>query len=160
MEGATATKSPGAVVGMGGTPHRGDTTKPTRAIRKKKYYQCVVELIDVDGKRTKVKTQGRMNITQHSLVLQVLTKRAQRFHQKKSVGLKESHHSWALDNTGTLDTSQLMSCHDSNIEQQEIRDLNNIELPEEVLQVHGFVPPKKTEGTVHLIYENVNGFNN
>jgi hypothetical protein len=49
----------------------------TRAckFRKKKYYQRVVELIDVDGNHTKVKTRGRMNITQHISVLQVLTKR-------------------------------------------------------------------------------------
>ena len=35
-----------------------------------------------------------------------------------------------------------------------------IQVPEEILQVHGYAPPKKAEGTVRLIYENVNGFCN
>ncbi len=35
-----------------------------------------------------------------------------------------------------------------------------IEVPKEVLQVHGHTPPTKAEGTVRLIYENVNGFSN
>ena len=38
--------------------------------------------------------------------------------------------------------------------------MNNITLPEEILQVHGYAPPKKADGTVCLIYENVNGFKN
>ncbi len=36
----------------------------------------------------------------------------------------------------------------------------NIPVPDEVLQVHGYAPPTKSEGTVHLIYENVNGISN
>ncbi len=36
----------------------------------------------------------------------------------------------------------------------------NIEVPEEVLQVHGHAPPKKAEGTIRLIYENINGLCN
>jgi exonuclease III len=43
--------------------------------------------------------------------------------------------------------------------QQEMKELNGITVPEEVLQVHGFALPKKAEGTVRLIYENVNGIN-
>ena len=38
--------------------------------------------------------------------------------------------------------------------------MNNITLPEEILQVHGYTPPKKVDGTVRLIYENVNGLQN
>ncbi len=45
-------------------------------------------------------------------------------------------------------------------EQQEISELNSIQVPKEVLQVHGYTPPKKAAGTVRLIYENVNGFCN
>ncbi len=33
-------------------------------------------------------------------------------------------------------------------------------MPEEVLQIHGYAPPKKSEGTVRLVYKNVDGFNN
>jgi hypothetical protein len=44
--------------------------------------------------------------------------------------------------------------------QQEISEFNSIQVPEEILQVHGYAPPKKAEGTVRLIYENVNGICN
>jgi hypothetical protein len=36
----------------------------------------------------------------------------------------------------------------------------NIEVPEEVLQVHGHAPPKKAEGSIRLIYENIIGLCN
>jgi hypothetical protein len=47
-------------------------------------------------------------------------------------------------------------------EQQERNEEFNIELPEEVPQVHGHPPPPKTKakGTIRLIYENVNGIRN
>jgi hypothetical protein len=37
-------------------------------------------------------------------------------------------------------------------EQQEKEEVMNIEVPEEVFQVHGHAPPKKAEGTIRLIY--------
>jgi hypothetical protein len=49
---------------------------------------------------------------------------------------------------------------ESEIEQLESSKVNKITVPEEVLQVHKFAPPRKSEGTVRLIYENVNGFSN
>jgi hypothetical protein len=60
---------------------------------------------------------------------------------------------------GTIKTSGLVT-HKSKAEQLEISEVNKITIPEEILQVHGFAPPKKGEGTVRLIYENVNGFSN
>ncbi len=33
-------------------------------------------------------------------------------------------------------------------------------MPEDLLQVHGYAPPKKSKGTVRLVYKNVNGFDN
>jgi hypothetical protein len=36
----------------------------------------------------------------------------------------------------------------------------NIKVPEEVLQVHGHASPKKVEGTIRLIYENINSLCN
>ena len=44
--------------------------------------------------------------------------------------------------------------------QQEISEVNAIELPDEILKVHGNVPPPKAGGTIRLIYENINGFPN
>jgi hypothetical protein len=117
-------------------------------------------LIDVDGNRTKVRTRGWMNITQHDTVLQALTHRAQRFHQRLCVIPEVPQHSWTLDETRTLDTSRLLLGSENETEQQEIRQIYGVQVPEEILQVHGYAPPKKAEWTVQLIYENVNGFCN
>jgi hypothetical protein len=68
-----------------------------------------------------------------------------------------SMHAWSIDDTGMLDTSRLASSSDIDVLEQEIREFNSITIPEEVLQVHGYAPPKKAEGTVCLVYENVNG---
>ncbi len=59
-----------------------------------------------------------------------------------------------------LETSRLLLSSKIKTEQQEISELNSIQVPEEVLQVHGYAPPKKAEGTVRLLYKNVNGFCN
>ena len=100
-----------------------------------------------------------MNITRHETVLQVLTSWAQRFCRRMNgVGLEVSSNNWTIDETGTIDTSAIIS--ENETEQQEIREMNSITLPEEILQVHGYAPPKKAEGTVRLIYENVNGLQN
>ena len=63
-----------------------------------------------------------------------------------------------MDETGTVATAGL-NC-ENEAEQQEISKIRNIPVPDEVLQVHGYAPPKKAEGTVRLIYKNVNGFQN
>jgi hypothetical protein len=46
------------------------------------------------------------------------------------------------------------------VEQQEKDEVFNIEVPDEVLQVHGHAPPSKAEGTLCLIYGNINGICN
>ncbi len=58
---------------------------------------------------------------------------------------------------GTLDILGLDICKENDILKQEISKLNVIPVQEEVLQIHGFMPPKKAEGNVCLVYENVNG---
>jgi hypothetical protein len=101
-----------------------------------------------------------MNIMQHSTVLQVLTHRVQRFHQRLNVMPEDPPHSRTLDETRMLETSRLLLSSEIEIEQQEINELNCIQVPEKILQVHGYAPPKKAEGTIRLIYKNVNGFCN
>jgi hypothetical protein len=71
-----------------------------------------------------------------------------------------SRHFWPLDETGTIDTSGLTFYSENDAEQQEIREALNIPIPDKVLQVRGYTLPTKVEGTVHLIYENVNGLSN
>ena len=51
------------------------------------------------------------------------------------VGSEASTHDWTVDETGTIDTSVIIS--ELETEQQEISAMNNITLPEEILQVHG-----------------------
>jgi hypothetical protein len=69
-------------------------------------------------------------------------------------------HSWPLDETGTINTLGLTFYSENDAEQQEIREALNIPVLDEVLQVHGYAPPTKAEGTIRLIYENVNGISN
>jgi hypothetical protein len=117
----------------------------------------VIELVDVEGNRRRVVSEGRMNGTKHETVLQVLTQRAERFCNRiGQSGLDRPGHAWTINKTGTIESSGL-TC-DSDAEHLEISEVNKITIPEEILQVHGFAPPKKGEGTVRLIHENVNGF--
>jgi hypothetical protein len=74
-------------------------------------------------------------------------------------GHEDLGHTWTIHETGTLETSGLGMC-DSEVEQLENKEVNKITVPEEVLQVHRFAPPRKAEGTVWLIYKKVNGFLN
>jgi hypothetical protein len=132
-------------------------------IRAGKFRKCnefkrVIELVDVDGNCTRVTSQGQMNGTRHETVLQVLTQCVQQFHHRLNVtGPKDSLHTWALDETGTIETSRLLMC-EHETEQQETCGINNIVVSEEVLQVHGFGSPKKAKETVWLIYGKANGF--
>ncbi len=64
-----------------------------------------------------------------------------------------------IDKTGTLDLSGLNIYKEKESLQLETEEVNGISIPEEVLQVHDFAPPKKGEGTVRLIDENINGIN-
>ncbi len=69
-------------------------------------------------------------------------------------------HFWSIDETGTLDTSGFGSCNENDVIKKGIRELNTIVIPDEVLQVHGYAPPKKADGIVRLVDENVTGLNN
>ena len=118
-------------------------------------------MVDVDGNLSQVKARGQMNITNHRAVLQALSLRSRRFSTATTSDEHDgSRYSWPLDETGTIDTSGLTFYSEKDAEQQEIRETLNIPVPDEVLQVHGYAPPTKAEGTVRLIYENVNGISN
>jgi hypothetical protein len=120
----------------------------------------VIKLVNVDGNCRRVTSRGRMNGKRHGTLLQVLTQHAQQFHARLSgPGHENLDHTWAIDKTGTLETSGLGMC-ECEIEQVESREVSKLTVPEEVLQVHGFAPPRKAEGIVWLIYKNVNGFLN
>jgi hypothetical protein len=99
-----------------------------------------------------------MEITQHEAVINALSHRAGNLIVNASVD--SAQHAWAIDEKGTLETPRLDICNEPDIVDQKIREVNAIALPEEVFQIHGYAPPKKSEGTVWLVYETINGFNN
>jgi hypothetical protein len=142
----------------GGNTSRGRHNR-TRASNfgKSRDFTHIIRLIDDNGNYCMVRWKGQMKTTSHMTVLKALLHRAI-FGNGKAV--KAPMHAWSIDDTGVLDTSGLASSSDIDVLEQEIRELNFITAPEEVLQVHGYAPPKKAEGTVHLVYENVNGLSN
>ena len=116
----------------------------------------VIRLIDVDGNECLVRRQGRMTTTSHKAVLDALLHWA--VLRRKTT--EEPTHLWLIDEMGMLDTSGFGSCNENDSIEKEIRELNTIVIPDNVLQVHGYAPPKKAKGMVGLVYENVNGLNN
>jgi hypothetical protein len=97
-----------------------------------------------------------MATTSHDAVLNALSHQA----IVRGKPVEDPTHLWSIDETGRLDSLGFDLCKENDVVEQEIREINTIAILDAVLQVHGFAPPKKAEGTVHLIYENVNVLNN
>ncbi len=73
--------------------------------------------------------------------------------------------SWALDETGTVDSSLLFNGTEVNervalVGLQEKGRVEELGISDEVLKVHGVAPASKGEGIIRLIYENANRFSN
>ncbi len=126
-----------------------------------------IELINKQGNWTCKVQVGRMNVTSHDSVLRILKNRANRFKCKgKLQGEDNRLLAWALDETGIINTLQILSVEEIHekhalIEQQEKNRTKELGLPEEVLRVHGVAPASKgEEGIICLIYKNMNGISN
>ena len=115
----------------------------------------MIRLIDVNGEVHTVRRKGRMNNTRQSSVLDALSQRVANICGNYRALDDDVRRIYTIDKTGTLDLSGLNLYNENDTLQQEMKEMNDILVPEEVLQVHGLVPPKKAEGTVHIIYENV-----
>ncbi len=100
-----------------------------------------------------------MQTTSHSAVLQALISLCATYVNGKK-NTDAPLHAWTIDESGTLDTSALDTSIESEIVEKEIRESSSIAIPVEALRIHSFAPPKKAEGIVRLIYENVNGIKN
>jgi hypothetical protein len=107
-----------------------------------------------------------MNVTSHTSILAALENRASQYSTKGSThGVSNSLVSWALDETGMVNTSFLCN-NDENteqialVDQQERSQVTELGVPEEVLRIHGAARAKKAEGVIRLIDENVNGISN
>ena len=119
----------------------------------------MIRLVDVNGNVQMVRRRGRMNTTSHTAVLDALSHRQINLCGKaRTVGDNERRQN-TIDETETLDLTGLNLYNENEALQQEIKEINNMPIPEEVLKVHGFTQPKKADGTVRLIYQNINGFN-
>jgi hypothetical protein len=116
--------------------------------------------VDEQGRRYKTRKRGHLNVTQHKSVLSALSYRSQSFLHRNCKDARQAEHLWSVDETGTIDTPALALCNLRDTEQQEISEINYIQVPDEILRVHGMAPPTKAEGSVRLIYENVNSFQN
>jgi hypothetical protein len=143
----------------GGNNSRGKHNRTQAStFRKQQDYRRVITLIDVDNNETVIKRRRRMNGISHERILTLLSHRADRFQNVCNKNDQDkTPHSWAIDETGTIKTSMIEY---REAEQQEKEEVFNIKVPEKVLQVHGHVPPKKAEGTIRLIYENINSLCN
>ncbi len=80
-----------------------------------------------------------MNTTSHESVLAMLENHANRFKDRgKLKGVDDKLVSWAMDETGTIDTSIFISNYDNNkrlalTEQQETNMVTSLGIPDEVL---------------------------
>ncbi len=107
-----------------------------------------------------------MSITRHESILAALASCTNRFSgQGRLKGGDDNLVTWALDETGTVDTSLLCNNHENNeqlviVEQQEGNRVTGIGFPEEVMQIHGAAPASKPKGVIRLVYKNVNGISN
>ena len=107
-----------------------------------------------------------MNITRHTTVLRPLECQANQYRCKGKLQSEDDWLlAWALDKTGTIDILQILSVEEKRechmlIEQQEKNRVHELRLPDKVLWVHGVAPASKSEGTIWLIYENMNGISN
>jgi hypothetical protein len=128
-----------------------------------------IELVDEAGNRTCEIQEGQMCTTSHSSVLAALENRARRFRGRGKLTCADDHlvsAAWAVDETGTVDTSFLLHSESDISEQLAITELQErnrvteLGISEEVLKVHGVAPQSKGEGVIRLIYKNVNGLSN
>ncbi len=121
----------------------------------------MIRLVDVNENVRTVRQKGQMNntSTSHKKVLDAFTHRAVDLCGKTRTVDDDVRRLSTIDETGTLDLSGLNIYNENDALQQEMKEMNDIPVPEEVLQIHGFAPPKKADGTVRLIYENVDGIN-
>ena len=110
-----------------------------------------------------------MNRTRHAQVLAILERRALRYRKTNLNLLKDQTNKRlqnnTIDETGTVEVEELMDSEqeDDGMDtrvflQEEIEAVAGVD--DEILQVHGAVPTEKREGSVRLLYENMNGINN
>jgi hypothetical protein len=134
--------------------------------RRSNQNERIINLNNECGEQTSAVQGGWMEITSHKSVLAALENCANRFTCRgKLRGVDDNLVTWALDETGMIDSSLFCKNHENNkrlalVEQQEGNRVMGLGVPEEVLQIYGVAPASQPEGVIRLIYENANGISN
>jgi hypothetical protein len=125
----------------------------------------VIETVDGLGNRHSRRYNGLMGTTTHNTILEILERRATQFQVQLTTVQEDAQVDSRIDETGTLATveNNMMERHMEMeaqvMEERELRAIND-----DVLEIHGVCPGKKSDGVMRLIYENANGidgrFNN
>ena len=135
--------------GSGGQTSRGRHNRSRASkFRRSNESKQIIKLVGINGKTRTVRQRGHMNITSHSSVLQALSHQASKFDRSRRGNHDDTHTPWSIDESDTLIDPNPDMDSNNEILQQEIREINSIQVPEEVLCIHGFAPPSKPEGTV------------
>jgi hypothetical protein len=115
--------------------------------RKSEEFCNIIRLIDVNRNKSMVGHRGRMTTINHTSVLQALSHRVRHFCDSRILGNEQEalQHSWAADKTGVINTACLVKLSDEEIQQKEAGEIIAAEVNNEVLRVHGHIPPKKGE---------------
>jgi exonuclease III len=115
--------------------------------------------VDGLGNKTRRRSYGRMNTTEHETILRILEKRAQRFRPELRLVDVQNEWGYQIDDTGTLEVEEENAdivrereLEASRVEMQELQSINDA-----VLEIHGQRPMEKQDGVIRLVYENVNG---
>ncbi len=83
--------------------------------RKSIEYERSIKLIDEYGNQTTSVQEGWMRTTSHESVLAMLEHRANRYKSRgKLKGIDDNLVTWAMDETGTMDTSIFNNNYENN----------------------------------------------
>jgi hypothetical protein len=122
-----------------------------------------IKLIDKFGNKKHIIRRGKMATSNLDTIMTAIDKRAQRFVDTARLEelRMEELISEAIDETGTI--GAIPSAMEERLLQatftrQELEEVRGVD--EYLLKVHGRAPGPKKEGTVRLIYENINGLAN
>jgi len=103
------------------TENKGNTTRGRHNCRRASIFkqssqnQRVIELVDKHGNQSCDVQEGRLNEISHQSILCALEHRASRYKCKEKVSsVDDNLVSWALDETGTIDSTLLLNRTEMN----------------------------------------------
>jgi hypothetical protein len=118
-----------------------------------------IEMVDGLGNTFRRKVFGRM-ATEHNKILSILERRARCFRLELQLLQEQEAIEPSIDETGTLSSFKADQRERERKSQARLMEEMAVkDLKDEVLEIHGMVPGKKTEGVIRLLYENSNRFN-